>query len=518
MDEIERDIMDKVHASAVPMFWCDQTFALESTFASNSLSVPASASAICNAADNFKNNRPTERYTIRKTGIGDRIFALRLSSGVPLYAYQGITLLKRSYDLAENTPAGVGNHLYAKTGRGAYGSGHKDWLHFLPTPMPYSKKPDMIPEGEELLKLYDEAEKQGVIGLNDKQEYVIFITKDFTPKDYTLDMFKVNGRFSIPAYQAEWDALKAQIDNVHVNCQQFLMKNDGDASKNEEGFDVVARCRKDYFLHYPLLQQAVRDELAKMAAMHKAMEALEAIKGLNNVYETDMEKFCQLVFYKGVTCLNMLKAEDYNKIARIFTTYTDRYNDVREYDLSNCKDAMQYGEDFPLYQAFLTYRSLDPKAEPRREWEKRAEDLKNKDKTLADLNVAAALEQIWTVEAMDELKENVSHMDPEEAAAILRFYEELRIRIRELKDRSPEWPGSGKAAAAAAATPAAPAQEYWHVWDPTTNKQYVVYAQYGPTMAYDSATGAWVTVRADMSVYNGSAWVPLKSDPFFASI
>ena len=518
VDEIERDIMDKVHASAVPMFWCDQTFALESTFASNSLSVPASASAICNAADNFKNNRPTERYTIRKTGIGDRIFALRLSSGVPLYAYQGITLLKRSYDLAENTPAGVGNHLYAKTGRGAYGSGHKDWLHFLPTPMPYSKKPDMIPEGEELLKLYDEAEKQGVIGLNDKQEYVIFITKDFTPKDYTLDMFKVNGRFSIPAYQAEWDALKAQIDNVHVNCQQFLMKNDGDASKNEEGFDVVARCRKDYFLHYPLLQQAVRDELAKMAAMHKAMEALEAIKGLNNVYETDMEKFCQLVFYKGVTCLNMLKAEDYNKIARIFTTYTDRYNDVREYDLSNCKDAMQYGEDFPLYQAFLTYRSLDPKAEPRREWEKRAEDLKNKDKTLADLNVAAALEQIWTVEAMDELKENVSHMDPEEAAAILRFYEELRIRIRELKDRSPEWPGSGKAAAAAAATPAAPAQEYWHVWDPTTNKQYVVYAQYGPTMAYDSATGAWVTVRADMSVYNGSAWVPLKSDPFFASI
>lgn len=526
VDEIERDIMERVHASAVPMFWCDQTFNLESTFASNSLSVPASASAICNAADNFKNNRPTERYTIRKTGIGDRIFALRLSSGVPLYAYQGVVQLKRSYDLAENTPAGVGNHLYAKTGRGAYGSGHKDWLHFLPTPMPYSKKPDMIPEGEELLKLYEEGEKWGVIGKNDKEEYVIFITKEFTPKEYTLDMFKLNGRFNMPKYEAEYAALKEQIEKVHVGCQEFLMKNDGDSSKNEEGMDVVARCRKDYFLHYPLLQQTVREELAKLAAMHKAMEALEAIKGMNDGYEADMEKFCQLVFYRGVTCLNMLKEEDYDKIARIFTTYTDRYDDVREYDLSNRKDAMKYGESFPLYQAFLTYCSLDPKAEPRKEWEKRAEDLKNKDKTIEDLYVAYDLEQIWTMEALDELKESIAHMNADEAAAILRFYEGLRVHVRELKDQSPRWPTkeqreAGRRGVTATAAPAAPAvdpNKYWHVWDPTNGKQYVVYAQYGPTMAYEQATNTWVTVRADMSVYNGTAWVPLKSDPFFANI
>ena len=521
VDEIERDIMDKVHASAVPMFWCDQTFNLGSTFASNSLSVPAAASAICNAADNFKDHRPTERYTIRKTGIGDRIFALRLSSGVPLYAYQGITLLKRSYDQAENTPAGVGNHLYAKTGRGAYGSGHKDWRHFLPTPMPYSKKPDMIPEGPELLALYDEAERKGVIGQNEKSEYVIFISKDFTPKEYSVGMFKINGRFNMPAYEAELKALKDQIANVHVNCQQFLMKNDGDASKNEEGFDVVARCRKDYFLHYPLLQDLVRKELEKMDAMNKALEALEAIKGINDVYEVDMEKFCQLLFYKGITCLNMLKEEDYDKIARIFTTYSDRYGDTREFDLSNRKDSMKYGEDFPLYQAFLTYRGLDPKTEPRKEWDKRAEDLKNKDKTLEDLFIAYDLEQIWTMEAIDELKDKICHMNTEEAAAILRFYEELRTYVRELKDQSPRWPtkeqrygSTGSTGSQGGVDP----NKYWHVWDPTTGKQYVVYAQYGPTMAYDQTTGTWVTVRADMNVYNGTTWAPLKSDPFFANI
>lgn len=520
VDEIEQDIMAKVDKTAIPMFWCDPAFDLNaSTFASNSLSVPAAASAICTAADNFKESRPTQKYTIRKTGIGDRIFALRLCSGVPLYVYQGIVLLKKSYDKAENTAAGVGNHLYANTGRGAYGSGHKDWRHFLPTPMPYSRKADLIPEGEELMKLYAEGEAKGVIGVNENQEYVIYISKPYEPKAYSLETFKVDGRFSVPAYEAEMAAMEALIANRQKNSEQFMMKNDGDSSKNVEGSDVVERCRMDYFLHYPLLQKAVRDELEKLAAMEKSLAELKAIRDTFTSYESDMNRFCDLIFYKSLVCLDSMETESYDKIARIYCKYTDRYNDTREYDFSIRKEAMPYAKDFPLYQAFLTYTALDPKDAPRKELDAQAAEHAHASKKLSDLFVPYKLEKIWTVEAMDELKAEVSNKNAGEAADILRFYEGLRGRIRELRDDSPRWPTEAdiNGGAQGGSNPVDP-NKFWHIWDPTTGKQLMVYAQYGPTMAYDQTTQSWVQVRADMKLYNGQAWVDLKSDPFFAAI
>ena len=83
-------------------------------------------------------------YSIHKTGLKDRIFALRVYSGIPLYAYQGATLLKSYYDKTAGTAAGVGTHLYARTGRGTDGSGDLDWRYFLPTPVPYSLHPEFF--------------------------------------------------------------------------------------------------------------------------------------------------------------------------------------------------------------------------------------------------------------------------------------------------------------------------------------------------------------------------------------
>lgn len=527
-EEVEADIMDRVHKSAVPMFWCDPDFSLINTFASSSLSVPGSASAVCAAADSFKNNNASSKYTIRKTGIGDRIFALRLCSGVPLYAYQGITLLKNSYDKADNTPAGVGAHLYANTGRGSYGSGHKDWRHFLPTPMPYSRKADMIPEGEQLLKLYEEGEAKGVIGLNENKEYVIFLTKEYTPKTYSVESFMVDGHFSVPAYEKEYADLKSTIDNIHVKCEQFLMKNDGDSTKNVEGADVVGRCRRDYFLHYPLLQKAVRDELKKLEAMQASLAQLETIKAAFDEYEADMNRYCSLIFYRGLRCEDSMEQEAHDKIARIYCNYKDKYNDDRQYDFSLRGEAMPYGKDYPLYQGFLTYRKLDPKKSPRKELDELVTVNENRSKKLEDLCIPYDLEKIWTADAMDALAEEVRHKNADEAAEILRFYEGVRSRVRELKDDSPRWLNAsereslrngGAATTTTTATAAAvDPNAYWHVWDPATGKTLVVYAQYGPTMAYDQTTQSWVNVHAGMKVYNGQAWVDLKTDPYFATI
>ena len=85
---VSNDILDGVYNDAKPMFWCSQTFPLGQgnntvTFDSSSLSVPANASAVCSAAQQFGSSHT--QFYIRKTGLKNRIFALRFCSGVPLY-------------------------------------------------------------------------------------------------------------------------------------------------------------------------------------------------------------------------------------------------------------------------------------------------------------------------------------------------------------------------------------------------------------------------------------------------
>ncbi len=533
-EAVKDDIMTRIHNAAVPMFWCDPSFDIfseDNSFHNSSLSVPSSASAVCTAASNFRESH--KDYSVRETGIGDRIFAMRLFSGIPLYAYQGITLLKSYYDRAENTSAGVGNHLYAYTGRGEAGdeSGRKDWLHYLPTPLPYSKvradRPSLIPEGEELLKLYEEGEACGAIAVNSTNDYAIFRSPKFQARTYTLaDFTDDEGRFNMPAYQQELDRLTDLAQNMHQEsrCSLISLKNDGTRAL---GGDVVPRTRRDYFIHYPKLQEAVREEIRKVADVQFSIESLNAVLGDHNSYEKDLERYCGMLFYRHLHCENSMEQEDHNKTAFVYSTYVDKYGDQRRADFSIPREEkMPFGKTYPLYQAFLTYRSLDPKKSPRAELDKAVSESENRRKTLEDLCVPYDLEQIWTLAAVEALAEETAHMPSDVSQDILRFYEGLRRNVRNLKDDSPVWLTAAKreelrgGTTPVSETPApAPAPDaYWHVWDPTTGKTLVVYAQYGPANAFDSAANAWVPVRADMKVWNGQSWADLKSVPFFAGI
>lgn len=67
---VSNDILDGVYNDAKPMFWCDPTFNLDdinTTFESSSLSVPANASAVCSAAQQFGASHT--QFYIRKTGL-----------------------------------------------------------------------------------------------------------------------------------------------------------------------------------------------------------------------------------------------------------------------------------------------------------------------------------------------------------------------------------------------------------------------------------------------------------------
>lgn len=507
-DKIHDEILEKVHRMALPMFWCDPTFKLDAQhcFPNSSVSVPAVASAVCNAAEGMKKDHP--EYAVRKTGIQDRIFALRLSSGIPFYAYQGVIQLKGDYDAAANDSTGAGSHLYAFTDRGVPedNSGRKDWRNFLPTPMPYSKNAAMVPEGEELLKLYEEGEAHGVIGVNAQKEYVLYKSQPVEIPAYTQEDFLENGELVKARLDEALEGVrKIRSELYRQGCQTVGLKNDGNSKK---GVDIVDRVRKDYFLHYPQLQADVRAELEKVKALDDAIAALERIEAESRSYETELKQFCDILFYRIATC-DTVGEEDYSKITVISHAYRKPgAMDEDTLNLSKKLDGMPYAEEFPLYQAFLTYRSLNANTAPRREMDKTAKELDAGKKREYDNVVGFKLEQVWTKEAMDDLVENkMRSLSKQEIKDILRFYNGLRRCIQRFKNQftAEDWrriPGQEQTGQKNQPVPQNPPvlKEIWTLWG---NGRYLyIYRQYGLNQAWDDTAKTWVPLTPDMWVYD----------------
>ena len=102
-----------------------------------------------------------------------------------------------------------------------------------------------------------------------------------TPQDiaeYKPEGFTVNGRLDADRLQKERKRLQDLLSGMYDPAnggRQGSLKNDG---FTDNGTDVVDRVRKDYFMHYPMLQQIVRQELEKQEKIRRAMEQLDQIE------------------------------------------------------------------------------------------------------------------------------------------------------------------------------------------------------------------------------------------------
>ena len=276
---VSNEILNGVYNDAKPMFWCDPTFNLDdinTTFDSSSLSVPANASAVCSAAQQF--GASFTQFYIRKTGLKNRIFALRFCSGIPFYAYAGVPQMKRIYDENRTTQFGVGAHLYAYTGRGEDDSGFHDWRSFLPVPAPYSFNPSLTDSADKLLALYDEGVKKQIIYTSDGQNYFVRQSAPQDIAEYKPEEFTVNGRLDADRLQKEKKRLQDLLTGMYDPAnggRQVELKNDGAVYA---GSACVDRVRRDHFMHYPVLQRIVRQELEKQEKIRRAMEQLDQIE------------------------------------------------------------------------------------------------------------------------------------------------------------------------------------------------------------------------------------------------
>ncbi len=546
---VSNEILNGVYNDAKPMFWCDPTFNLDdinTTFESSSLSVPANASAVCSAAQQFGASHT--QFYIRKTGLKNRIFALRFCSGIPFYAYKGVSQMKQVYDSNTQTQYGVGAHLYAYTGRGEDDSGFHDWRNFLPVPAPYSFNPSLTDSADKLLALYGEGEKAKIIYSQDitndngtaqdpnstaqgtaqapnsttqkaldNKEYFIRESKPVTVPDYRMGDFVENQQLSAARLQREKQRMQQMLETMYdqSNGSRWItLKNDGFA---DNGKQIVERVRKDYFMHYPALQQIVRRELRKQEKIRRAIEQLDRIEEEYKRYEADMTTFTNMVFYGMIECLSATGEPEYDRISRASYKYRDRRGMETEKILVENSDAFRFCKEYPLYEMFRSYRAMAPDEEPRQEMDEREAELRKQTRGANDHLIAAALEKRWNAKALQQLVRDTANETDEDKAEIRRFYEELVSRILGYKDvfTDEQWTRSGKAAsnpAPAASAQQAPART-WTV-SPGGSTIYTVYSDRSLQMAWDAVNNTWVPLTAGMWVLNkaGDDWDPIQLD------
>ena len=254
---IESQIIVPLVDTAAPVFWTREPLVIDNTKTVHRsiLSVPSAANCICQAAEQHKNgNNDT---VVRKSLINDRIYILRTISGVPMFAYHGLTQYLNSY----NSYSGLGLHLYER---------NINWREILTFPYPYSINPKYTKNADELLKLYHDAEDKGIIYFHDTNAYVKKY-EDIDAELLNLDSLKVDGKFNIGEAYQRINALE-QVLNAPVN--EIPINSKG----NRTGNRVVI----DNFLRFYGIQQIVRKEVEKYDCIVKSIEEIK--EALNKLF------------------------------------------------------------------------------------------------------------------------------------------------------------------------------------------------------------------------------------------
>ena len=260
---IETDLLEKrVLIEAEPKFYKDLKYNTYPVVRST-LSVPIYEANICAAAENLASEQKADN--VRRTAFGDRIFAARVESGIPLYAYGLIDEIEKQYNAGGNSA--TGRHLYEITDRNK----DIDWAS-LPSVIPYSVRPQSTPNGAELVNLYKEAESVGIIAVHPDKQYDYCV--------YELEMPQLKGRYDfadgnefqeyIKMLNSYRDA-KGKVSPDAPMHKVYSLCNDGSVDYST-GLDYRESCRIDYFIQFKNLQAAARNSIAVLGSVDKALE------------------------------------------------------------------------------------------------------------------------------------------------------------------------------------------------------------------------------------------------------
>ena len=177
------------------------------------------------------------------------------------------------------------------------------------------------------------------------------------------------------------------------------------------------------------------------------------------------------------------------------------------------KREFMYGEQYPLYQAFLTYISLDREKMPREEMLEKYNNRKAGKLREGDNVIARTLELQWDDKAISQLYKNVSAL--KDGSDIILFYTGLIQQIQEFKDKFEyeDWINTegNKHDSVGEKGPSTP-PKISPVYVSDGNENMLVYPEQYKNWAWSAARNTWVQLKSDMWVYLNDKWEPIKLD------
>ena len=267
-----------VLAKAEPKFYMDCRYKVD-VVEKYDLNVPTAEPNVCAAAKTIASEADDiSSFNLRYTELENKISAVRLESGIPLYAYGLIDELEEEYNSGGFRV--VGRHLYEITDRNR----DIDWAN-LQSFIPYSIKPDAYADGKELEQLHHAAVSRGLISENqynpddaynvyELNKPIIKDRNDFMNADGSLDVNKLNTYIAkLESYTDDNGKFDAAPDfdgsnNANIKTIKKLL-NDGVAAGD---VDYRETCRIDYFIRFRGLQEVVKESMKILDDVDRTLE------------------------------------------------------------------------------------------------------------------------------------------------------------------------------------------------------------------------------------------------------
>ena len=306
---------------AAPIFWTNEPLISDNTKTSHRaiLTVPSVANCVCTAADQYKG--ADNQIEVRTSLINDRIYILRTISGVPMHAYQGLIQYLGAYESYSD----LGLHLYEH---------NINWREILTFPYPYSYVSKYTKNADKLLKLYDDAEKKGIIYFESGNVYV----KQFGEIDAELlnvENLKSNGKMDMEMANQRISvlekALNSPVGNIPINSKGNLPGN-----------SLV----KDNFLRFYGIQMAVKKEVEKYDSVNKAITDIKKAGEDINHLEILRKTFFDAIF------VGMFDDDGFNMSYKYVQFGMEKTAVL-------CDNSMPYSGLSKYYQAFRSMLALD---------------------------------------------------------------------------------------------------------------------------------------------------------------
>ncbi len=362
-DRVEADFLRPADSKAAPMFWMIPSYSADgnTTYDSNIITIPQSSALITQAGESFQeklHNSTGRGYTLRRADIGDRVFALRFNSGLPLFAYQGVTLMKGNYEA--NLNAGlVGMHLYEsncaleqkpeKTAEDLRILEESAWGSFLPSPIPFSQTHidgEAPTENEaRMVSLFERAKALGVIAKDPVDNYWVIYNNRWNGvvAPHAREDFVVDGNFSHDAVSSMLAEAERLLDGwvSAASCEKkVLLKNLQIVTGYED--EVIL----DTFMRAPKLVRLVGENLRRRAALETMIAELKAL--------ADTEITGRALLQSFVDCLVTSTIEQ--KVGKIVYTMLE-YGIEEEKRLDIQPESLS--PQFQIYKAYVGFMALD---------------------------------------------------------------------------------------------------------------------------------------------------------------